>query len=86
MSEKLIRELYSSTEPKWPEVCVPLVGQDGNMMAIMGRCRKAVRRYMLAADYSPQEVDLELSLYTNEVFDSSYDQAIQTTMCWVDVE
>ena len=63
-------------EPKYPHVCVQLTGEDGNVFAIIGRVRRALRD---AGE--PEDV---LDVFSSEVMDSeSYDAALQTVMRWV---
>ena len=64
-------------EPKYPQVKVELVGQDGNAFAIMGRVTKAMR----LAGLSKEQIDE----YRGEATNGDYDQLLQTTMRFVEV-
>lgn len=64
-------------EPKYPNITVQLVGQDGNAFAIIGRVQRALRD----ADVDPAEV----SAFAAEATSGDYDNLLATTMRWVDV-
>jgi hypothetical protein len=67
------------TGPRHPEVCVPLVGQDGNIFSIIGRVIQALKR----AGVEQAERDK----FWREVSASkSYDAALAVVMRWVEVE
>ena len=58
-----------------PDINVPLVGQDGNAFAIMGRVRSAMKRAKLPAE--------EVEAFTKEATAGDYDHLLQTVMSWV---
>lgn len=62
--------------PRFPEVEVPLVGEDGNAYAILGRVAKALRR----AGHGNQ-----VDAYMAEATAGDYDALLATTMRWVQV-
>jgi hypothetical protein len=64
--------------PKYPDVTVELVGQDGNAGAIMGRVSRALKR----AGATQDEVDQ----FRAEAMSGDYNHLLQTAMAWVDVE
>lgn len=64
-------------EPKYPNITVPLVGQDGNAFFILGRVTGALRR----AGASQEEI----SAFTEEAMSGDYDNVLTTTMKWVHV-
>ncbi len=64
-------------EPKYPEIQVKLVGEDGNAFAIIGAVRKALRR----GGVGPEEV----SAFSDEATSGDYDNVLATAMAWVDV-
>ena len=67
------------SDPKYPHVTVPLVGEDGNVFAIIGRCRVIAQRAGLSAE--------EITRFTEAVMGSkSYDEALQVVMSWFSVE
>ncbi len=62
--------------PKYPEVHVPLAGEDGNIFAIGGRVGGALRR----AGISRSEIDQ----FYHELGEADcYDTALRTVMAWV---
>lgn len=62
-------------EPKYPQVKVKLVGEDGNAFAILGRTVKAMRK----AGVERSETDA----YYEEATAGDYDHLLRTTMNWV---
>jgi hypothetical protein len=65
------------TGPKFPNVKVQLVGEDGNAFAILGRVQKAMRRAGV------DEADVKA--YMAEATSGDYDHLLQTTMRTVEV-
>jgi hypothetical protein len=66
-------------DPKYPDITVPLVGEDGNVFAIIGRARVIARRAGLSVE--------EITRFTDEVMSAkSYDLALQIVMRWFDAE
>ena len=63
--------------PKYPEITVELVGQDGNAFAIMGRVAQALRRNGVSRE--------EIDQYRKESMSGDYDNLLRTAMRWVDV-
>jgi len=64
--------------PKYPDITVTLVGEDGNAFAILGRVKQALRRAGV-----PQE---EQDAFMAEATAGDYDHLLQTVMRWVEVE
>lgn len=64
--------------PKYPDVVVPLSGEDGNSMMIVGRARRIARRAGV-----PNE---ELDAFSREAMSGDYDTVLQTVMRWFDTE
>ena len=62
--------------PKFPNVHVQLVGQDGNAWAILGRVAKALRE-----DGVPKE---QVNEFFAEATSGDYDHLLQTVMKWVE--
>jgi hypothetical protein len=72
------RSIMATITPRFPDVHVQLSGKDGNVFAIIGRVRKALRK-----GGANQE---QLDDFTKEVMNAgSYDDALITVMRWVDV-
>lgn len=65
------------SEIRYPEVNVPLVGQDGNAFMIIGAVTRALRQ----AGASSEEQDE----FRNEAMSGDYNHLLQTVMAWVDV-
>jgi hypothetical protein len=66
------------TDPKFPDIDVAMVGEDGNAFAIIGRVRLALRRGGLA----PEEV----AEFTDEAMSGDYDHLLATVVRWVRVD
>jgi len=62
-------------EPKYPDVEVQLVGQDGNAFAILSRVTRALK-----AGGAPQE---EVDKFWDEATDGNYDDLLNTVRQWV---
>ena len=65
-------------EPKYPQVNVKMVGQDGNAFAIMARVSVALKYA-----HVPQA---EIKAFFAECATGNYDHLLQTVMKWVDVD
>jgi hypothetical protein len=66
------------SEPRYPNVAVPLVGEDGNAFAILGRVTKALRQ----AGVDPADV----AAFQQEAMSGDYHTVLRTVMEWVDVD
>lgn len=64
-------------EPKYPEIEVRLVGEDGNAFAIMGRVASALKDAGI-----PKE---EIDAYYSESTSGDYDNLLRTAVKWVAV-
>lgn len=70
-------------EAKYEDVYVPLVGEDGNAFAILGRAeRLLVRHLRTRTAMTPQEIQAEKDAYVQEATSGDYDHLLQTTMRW----
>ena len=64
-------------EPRYPDINVKLVGQDGNAFFIIGRVRQALRR---------EGVDeATVEAFSEEAMSGDYDNVLRTAMRWVEV-
>lgn len=68
----------TSSEPRYPLITVPMVGEDGNGAAVIARVRQALRRGGVGAD--------EIKRFSEEATSGDYDNLLQTVMRWVDTE
>jgi hypothetical protein len=64
--------------PKYPNINVALVGEDGNAFAIMGRVTRAMRK----GGISDQEIDN----FRKEAMSGDYDNLLRTVMAWVQTD
>lgn len=64
--------------PKYPQVKVRLVGEDGNAFSILGRVSKAMRRAGLSRAQTDE--------YRREATAGDYDHLLRVTMDYVDVD
>ena len=62
-------------EPKYPDITVKLVGEDGNAFAILGRILHAMRRAKVS--------EADQQLFQKEATSGDYDNLLQTCMNWV---
>ena len=60
---------------KYPEVYVPLVGEDGNAYAILGRVARALKRAGVLQD--------EIAEFRAEATSGDYDNLLRTVLSWV---
>lgn len=66
--------MYSSTV-KYPQVVVPLVGEDGNAYAILARVGKALRKAGVSSE--------ECALFRQEAMSGDYDNLLRVVLSWV---
>ncbi len=64
-------------EPKYSNVEVQLVGQDGNAFVILGRVREQMRRHHLPTE--------DIQEFTDEAMQGDYDHLLQVCMKWFNV-
>ncbi len=64
--------------PRYPDITVKLVDEDGNAFAILGACCRAMRRARLPR--------AEIDAFMAEATVGSYDQLLQTCLAWFHVE
>ena len=62
--------------PKYPNITVEMVGQDGNAFAILGRCKQAARDAGLEK--------AEIGAFIAEATSGDYDHLLQTAIHWFD--
>lgn len=64
-----------SKKPKYPDVEVELVGQDGNTFSLVGQTQRALRHAGV-----PKE---ECKAFFDEALSGDYDNVLETIMKWV---
>lgn len=67
-----------TTKPRFPNINVPLVGEDGNAFAILGRVSRALRRGGATSE--------EVNEFTSEAMSGDYDHLLATVQRWVDTD
>lgn len=65
-------------KPKYPNIKVKLVGEDGNSYAIIGRVQRAMKKAGVPAE--------EVSEFRNEAMSGDYSSVLTTALRWVEVE
>lgn len=65
-------------QPKFPQVCVKLVGEDDNAFAILGKVQQAMRRAKIAKS--------GIDAYIEQAMQADYDHLPRLTMNTVTVE
>ena len=63
-----------SNEPKYPQIHVKLVGEDGNAFSILGRCSYAMRQAGLSKD--------ELDEFHEKATSGDYNKLLQTVLAY----
>ena len=64
----------TATNPKYPQVNIKLVGEDGNAFAILGRCQQAARRAGLSKE--------EIKPFMDEATSGDYNKLLNTCQDW----
>ena len=64
--------------PKYPDITVELVGQDGNAFAILGRVQREMRRGGVPR--------ADIDAFFAEATKGNYDELLATIIRWVNVE
>lgn len=66
-----------SNEPKFPNIPVQLVGEDGNAFFIIGRVMTAMKKHGVSHDLREE--------FRKDAMSGDYDHVLQTCMKWVAV-
>ncbi len=74
----MARSFVGIEAPKYPEIEVRLVGEDGNAVSIMGRVANALRKAGVSQE--------EINAYLDESMSGDYDNVLRTAVKWVSVE
>jgi len=65
-------------ETKYPNINIPMVGEDGNAFSILGRVKRIMRRADLP--------DSEWDAFHAEATSADYDHLLMTVMRWFEVD
>ena len=65
------------TTTKYPDINIPLVGEDGNAFSILGRVSRAMRQNDLAGEWEA---------FHAEATSGDYDNLLRTVMTWFSVD
>jgi len=63
---------------KYPDINIPMVGEDGNAFSILGRVKRIMRRADLP--------DSEWDAFYAEATSGNYDHLLMTVMRWFEVD
>lgn len=64
-------------DTKYPEINIPLVGEDGNAFSILGRVQRIMRKNDLADEFT---------VFQSEATAGDYDHLLRTVMAWFSVD
>lgn len=64
-------------DTKYPEINIPLVGEDGNAFSILGRVQRIMRQNDLAGEFT---------VFQSEATAGDYDHLLRTVMSWFSVD
>jgi hypothetical protein len=64
--------------PRYPDIVVRMVGEDGNALSILARVERALRKAGI-----PEDARAE---FRRDATSGDYDHLLQTVMRWVEVE
>lgn len=69
--------MTSTTNIKYPHIHVPLIGEDGNAFAIIGRVRRALRLANVPED--------RVNEFTKQATSGDYNHLLTTVTEWVNI-
>lgn len=73
------------SEIRYPEIVVPMVGEDGNALAILGRAIRSMKKASRDGIIPKEELKATIEEYQDEAMSGDYNHLIMTTMLWFDV-
>jgi hypothetical protein len=76
----------TTTEIRYPDCVVELVGSDGNAFAIMGNVTRELKKHLRDRSTNPVEMKKIVDEFRTEAMSGDYDHLLQTCMRWVNVE
>lgn len=65
--------MLKTDEPKYPNITIDLVGEDGNAFSIIGRCTLALKRNGLSD---------QVEAFRSEATSGDYNKVLMTAMAW----
>ena len=68
--------MLKTDEPKYPNITIDLVGEDGNAFAIMARCTQALKRNGLSD---------RVQAFRSEATSGDYNNVLMTVLSWFSV-
>jgi hypothetical protein len=69
--------MSTNTETKYPEITIPLEGEDGNAFAILGRVSRIAKREGVSKE--------EIQQFMDEAMSGDYDHLLRTVMRWFSI-
>ena len=69
--------MLQTDQPKYPEINIPLVGQDGSAYSIIGRCTDALKRNGLRD---------QVEAFRKEATSGDYTNVLVAVMAWFTVD
>ena len=69
--------MLKTDQPKYPNINIELVGEDGNAYSIIGRCTLALKRNGLRD---------EVEAFRKEATSGDYDNVLRTVLAWFSVD
>ncbi len=72
--------------PYYPAIVVPMVDEDGNAFAILGRCKQAIHQGFLDGHFTREEADDLKHGFLSDAMDGDYVHLLATVMKYFDVE
>lgn len=67
-----------SEPPKYPDIYIPLSGEDGNAYSILGRIQRAMKKHGITEE--------EIEEFMTEAKSGDYDNLLRTCMKWFDCD
>ena len=68
--------MLKTDEPKYPNITIDLVGEDGNAFAIMARCTQALKQNGLSD---------QVQAFRSEATSGDYNNVLMTVLSWFSV-
>lgn len=69
--------MNTNTETKYPEIVIPLEGEDGNAFSILGRVSRIAKQEGVSKE--------EIKAFMDEAMSGDYDHLLRTVMRWFSI-